>query len=57
MNFPESSKERTMLSSLADAEQQALEEYRKENTKRVVGYVVTFDANGNPVLSEPQTNW
>lgn len=56
MNFPEGSKERTILSSLADAERQALEKYKKENTKRVVGYIVTLDANGNPVLSEPKTN-
>lgn len=56
MNFPEGSPERKILSSLADAERQALEEYKKENTKKVVGYVVTFDANGNPVLSEPKTN-
>lgn len=56
MNFPEGSKERTILSSLADAERQALEKYKKENTKRVVGYIVTLDANGTPVLSEPKTN-
>lgn len=54
--FETGSPEWKILTTLAAAERKALEAYEKENTKRVVGYVVTFDANGNPVLSGPKTN-
>ena len=51
MNFPEGSDERKILSSLADAERKALEEYKKSGETKAVGYVVTFNSDGTFILT------
>lgn len=51
MNFPEGSNERKILSSLADAERQALEEYRKSGETKAVGYSVKFNSDGTFTLT------
>ena len=55
MNFQENSPERKILSSLADAERQALEEYRKSGETKAVGYSVTFNSDGTFTLT-PKKN-
>ena len=51
MNFPEGSDERKILSSLADAERKALEEYKKSGETKAVGYAVTFNPDGTFILT------
>lgn len=52
LNFPEGSKERKILSSLADAERKALQLYAEENTTKVIGYLVKLNADGTFTLEK-----
>lgn len=51
LNFPEGSDERVILTSLPTAERQALQLYEAENTNKVIGYLVTLNADGTFTMS------
>lgn len=50
-NFPKGSNEYLILSTLADAERQALEEYKKSGDKTPTGYLVTVNKDGSFTLT------